>query len=162
SIGGSIGATLNTNLQANISGPPANPSDLHVDLTTDSYALIGLWYLLYAQGNLKIFGYDILNPSASWGPYPLPSSPYVLFGTARPGVTLSPPADLVPPGGSPQFLAGPSRPAGPDVPGLTDALLQPVVAQAVSDLAAAGYDVGALSPVTFLIAPLPDDLLGLT
>jgi hypothetical protein len=64
-------------------------------------------------------------------------------------------------GGSPQDFAGvPHRIASSA--GLTSAQLQPIVAEAIAGLQAAGFNAGVLKSATFHIADLPGALLGLT
>jgi hypothetical protein len=65
-------------------------------------------------------------------------------------------------GGQPQFLAAEARTPAEDTASLTEAQLQPVISQAVTRLATAGYDVSGLGRVQFHVADLPGSLLGLT
>ncbi len=60
--------------------------------------------------------------------------------------------------GQPQFFAGPSK-AAVDTPALTRQL-QPVVTQALAQLATVGYNVSGLGQVQFHVAALPDSSSG--
>jgi PKD repeat protein len=64
--------------------------------------------------------------------------------------------------GLPQFFAGAPKASAGNPSSLTQAQLQPVVTQAIAQLAAAGYNVSGLGQVQFHVAALPDSLLGLT
>jgi hypothetical protein len=64
--------------------------------------------------------------------------------------------------GQPQFLAGTPTVPAPGVTDLTPAQLQPVVTQAIAQLATAGYNVSGLGLVQFHVAALPAALLSLT
>jgi hypothetical protein len=65
-------------------------------------------------------------------------------------------------GGQPQFLAGAPKASAAGTASLTQSQLQPVVSQAIAQLATAGYNVSGLSNVQFHVAALPGSLLGLT
>ena len=65
-------------------------------------------------------------------------------------------------GGQPQLFAGEPKVPAPGTADLTQAQLQPVVTQAIAQLATAGYNVSSLGQVDFHIVSLPGSLLGLT
>jgi hypothetical protein len=64
--------------------------------------------------------------------------------------------------GQPQFFAGSPKAPAADSASLTQEQLQPVVTQAITNLATAGYNVSGLGQVQFYVANLPGSLLGLT
>jgi hypothetical protein len=65
-------------------------------------------------------------------------------------------------GGQPQFFAGQPKTPADGLADLTQEELQPVVVQAIAQLAGGGYKVNGLDRVEFHLARLPDSLLGWT
>ncbi len=98
-FGGGIGADLKVNLQVNLG---TGPGGVKLD-TSNSYAALGLSYILYVNGSLKVFTITVGQFSSQYGPYALgsdppgfpeigqPGGPYVLFGNPPANVISSSP-----------------------------------------------------------------------